>query len=316
MQAPHSLAPAPAVPPTQAPSPQARVAELLREMTREEKYRFLRGTGYRWASGGNEPGYYVGDVGLHEKHGIPPLNMQDAGQGFRTTSPEIIGTVTSWPCALAAASTWSEALIGRWATAMAREFFVKGANMLLGPGLNVHRVPHCGRNPEYLPGESPYLGARLATPYVKGVQSQNVLAVMKHFVANSQENSRSESNSQVDQRTLWEVYYPPFQAAADAGCAAAMCGYNLVNGKYACDNEDILVRDLKQSMGFDGWVMSDWWATKEFAADEGLDQEMPGNTMPFDPAKFTDDNLDTLSDEKIDAMVTPTADKNVAVRLV
>eukprot|EP00443_Scrippsiella_acuminata_P110242 CAMPEP_0115724212 /NCGR_PEP_ID=MMETSP0272-20121206/80658_1 /TAXON_ID=71861 /ORGANISM="Scrippsiella trochoidea, Strain CCMP3099" /LENGTH=256 /DNA_ID=CAMNT_0003167421 /DNA_START=1 /DNA_END=767 /DNA_ORIENTATION=- len=128
---------------------------------------------------------------------------------------------------------------------------------------------------------------------------------MKHFVANSQENSRSESNSQVDQRTLWEVYYPPFQAAADAGCAAAMCGYNLVNGKYACDNEDILVRDLKQSMGFDGWVMSDWWATKEFAADEGLDQEMPGNTMPFDPAKFTDDNLDTLSDEKIDAMVTP-----------
>jgi len=174
-----------------------------------------------------------------------------------------------------------------------------------------------GRGREYLPGESPYLGSRLAGPYVRGVQSQGVLAVMKHFVANSQEQDRFDSNSIIDRRTLWEVYYPPFQAAVDAGVASAMCSYNKVNGVYACENEQILVKDLREKMKFDGWVMSDWFASRSFSAAQGLDQEMPGLGGKPDTqgSFFHDRNLDTLSETKLDEMVAPMLRKMLAFGL-
>mmetsp|Transcript_157640 Transcript_157640/g.502236 ORF Transcript_157640/g.502236 Transcript_157640/m.502236 type:complete len:506 (+) Transcript_157640:92-1609(+) len=277
------------------------VAALLSAMTREEKHQFLRGTG--WVGWENEPSYYIGDAGLHERFGIPSLNMQDNGQGFRTVTEGIISEVTSWPSTLAAASSWSEAGTERWAIALGKEFKIKGANVILGPGLNVHRVALGGRNGEYVSGESPYFGARMAKPYVKGVQSQNVLAVAKHFALNNQETNRDSVNSVVDPRTLWEVYYPPFEAAVEAGAGSFMCGYNYVNGKHACGSSDILLKDLKQDMGFEGWVQSDWWALHSFAAMDGVDQEMPGDATPAAKLWFTDENLDTLSDAKVDNMV-------------
>jgi len=277
------------------------VAALLSAMTREEKHQFLRGTG--WLAWFNKPGYYIGDAGLHERFGIPSLSMQDNGQGFRTVTKGIISEVTSWPSTLAAASSWSEAGTHRWAIALGKEFKIKGANVILGPGLNVHRVALGGRNGEYVSGESPYFGARMAKPYVKGVQSQNVLAVAKHFALNNQETNRDSVNSVVDPRTLWEVYYPPFEAAVEAGAGSFMCGYNYVNGKHACGSSDILLKDLKQDMGFEGWVQSDWWALHSFAAMDGVDQEMPGDATPKAKLRFTDENLDTLSDAKVDNMV-------------
>ncbi|CAE7263605.1 cbg-1, partial [Symbiodinium sp. KB8] len=122
---------------------------------------------------------------------------------------------------------------------------------------------------EYLSGESPYLGARLVKGYIEGVHSQNVLTVMKHFITNNQETNRNTVNSIVDDRTLWEVYYPPFVASVEAGCLQAMCSYNLVNGVHACSNPDILLTDLKESMNYQGAVMSDWWALHSFSAAQG-----------------------------------------------
>jgi beta-glucosidase len=130
-----------------------------------------------------------------------------------------------------------------------------------------------------------------------------VLAVAKHFILNNQETNRFTLNVIADSRTLWEMYYPPFQAAVDAGAAGFMCSYNLVNGEHACGNSDALLRDLKKDMGFNGWVQSDWWALHSFAAPDGVDQEMPGTPIEGQPVWFTNENLDTLSEEKVDDMV-------------
>jgi len=285
-------------------SEQEIVDGLLEKMTRAEKYRMLRGVGWKEGSWDTMPGYYIGNsgAGLQEEYGIPNLNMQDNGQGFRTVTEDIIDQVTGWPVTLAISSSWSEADTERWAVALGQEFRKKGANVILGPGVNVHRVARGGRNAEYNSGESPYLGARLTPPYVRGVQSQQVLAVMKHFILNSQETNRDTVNSIVDNRTMWEVYYPPFEAAVKAGCGAAMCSYNVVNGVHACGNKQALVHDLKGSMGFEGFVQSDWWALHSFAAEDGVDQEMPGDSTPGNEKYFTDENLGTLSEEKINDM--------------
>ncbi|CAE7237313.1 bglB, partial [Symbiodinium pilosum] len=189
--------------------------------------------------------------------------------------------------------------------ALGKEFLPKGANVLLGPGLNVHRVARGGRNVEYLSGESPYLGARLVKGYIEGVHAQNVLTVMKHFITNNQETNRNTVNSIVDERTLWEVYYPPFVASVEAGCLQAMCSYNIVNGVHACSSPDLLLEDLKTAMGYKGAVMSDWWALHEFSATAGLDMEMPGNSIdgnPMNQAYFTPNNTATLPLEKIQDM--------------
>eukprot|EP00429_Kryptoperidinium_foliaceum_P017675 CAMPEP_0176044960 /NCGR_PEP_ID=MMETSP0120_2-20121206/22316_1 /TAXON_ID=160619 /ORGANISM="Kryptoperidinium foliaceum, Strain CCMP 1326" /LENGTH=823 /DNA_ID=CAMNT_0017378365 /DNA_START=84 /DNA_END=2555 /DNA_ORIENTATION=- len=278
------------------------VDALLNAMTRTEKYRMLRGVGWQNNSWNTLDGYYIGNSGAQERFGIPSLNMQDNGQGFRTVTKDIIEQVTGWPCTLAITSSWSEEDTELWAEALGKEFRAKGANVILGPGVNVHRVARGGRNAEYNSGESPYLGKRLTPPYVQGVQSQSVLAVMKHFIGNNQETNRGSVDAIIDERTLWEVYYPPFKAAVDAGAASAMCSYNKINGKHACGNSENLIKDLKGTMGFEGFVMSDWWALHSFAAEDGVDQEMPGTFTPSIEAFFTDKNLDTLSDAKIDDM--------------
>jgi len=278
---------------------------LVSQMTREEKYSMVNGAPQTRASWERIPGWYIGSTYPIPRLGIPALNINDAGNGFRDPSYDAIGTMTSWPCSLGAAATWSDDLIGKWGVELGREFHAKGANVLLGPGLNVHRVARGGRNAEYLSGESPYLGARLAKPYVKGVQSKHVLAVAKHYIGNQQETNRKTVDSIIDLRTLWEVYYQPFIAAVEAGSASIMCSYNYINGASACGSDGSLLRDLKSAMGFTGWVMSDWWATYGFTAVHGLDQNMPGNPSgePGDVLFFNTTNLDTLSDAKLDNMV-------------
>ena len=146
----------------------------------------------------------------------------------------------------------------------------------------MQRVPLNGRNAEYISGEEPALGAALTAAYVRGVQGAGVAAVAKHFTLNQQETYRATTNAVVDARTRWEVYYPPYEAAVRAGAASIMCSYNRVNGVFACGNDQTLSRDLKEGMGFKGWVMSDWWAShSEKDAMHGLDQYMPGNDAFF-----------------------------------
>ena len=256
-------------------------AQLVALLRRDDKLRLVQGVG--WNGWVKQKGFYVGNILGVPRLGIPSINMQDAAQGFRTIDTRMVGQVTSWPCVLALAATWDPSLARKWGQALGREFRAKGANVILGPSVNVHRVARNGRNAEYLSGEDGALGAPLADGYVRGVQGEGVAAVVKHFVLSSQETHRSAQSSDASDRTLWEVYYPPFEAAVRAGVASVMCGYNRINGTYACGNAHVLRRHLKLQMGFDGWVMSDWWATHStHAAARGVDQNMPGSDRYFD----------------------------------
>ena len=156
----------------------------------------------------------------------------------------------------------------------------KGVNIALGPGVNVAQIARGGRNAEYLGGESAHLAAVMAVEYIDGLQSTSVRAKVKHYGFNLQEMNRNYYSAQVDERAALEVYYPPFAAAARAGVAAVMCAYNLVNGTYACGAKKLLNRDLRERLGFKGFVMSDWWSVHDYGyQNAGLDMLMPGNTM-------------------------------------
>ena len=283
-----------------------QVAALVDELTTEEKYSLMNGAGYDgWTQ---FDGYYIGNTPAIPRLSIPSLKLQDAGQGFRTNDPRMIGQVTSWSCALGLATSWDPDLVAEWASAVADEYLAKGANVILGPGLNVHRVARGGRNAEYMSGEEPFLGASFAAPFINGFQSKGILTTMKHFGLNNQEDNRGDYSADVDARTLYEVYYPPYQSCVDAGVASAMCSYNRVNGTHSCSSDQLLNDDLKKTMGFEGFVMSDWGAVHATTAAQGLDQDMPGSNVdgdsPGDESWFAPDRLDAVSSNVIDEAVS------------
>lgn len=245
-----------------------RAEELLLQMNTTEKLDMLHG----------HKGTYVGNIVGNERLGIPSINMHDGPQGFRvttTTAPE--GSTTAWPSALTAASSWDTDLIYRFHAGMATEFKTKGANVQLAPGIGIARVANAGRNFEYLCGEDPMLGAGLVGSAVKGIQDQGIIANAKHWVNNEIEEKRKTVSSNVNQKTRFEMYYPPFEAAVKSGVLSVMCSYNRINDEYACQNKETLAGDLKGTLDFKGWVMSDWLATHSTvnAMQNGLDQELP-----------------------------------------
>jgi beta-glucosidase len=281
----------------------------VESLTTDDLHSLVRGSHFSFTSS-PERGYYVGFTPPLSSVRLPALKMQDAGQGFRTTEPGTAGTTTAWPCLLALASTWDEHIVRSVAAAIGREFKGKGANVVLGPSINVHRSSLGGRNFEYLSGEDPYLGARMATAYITGMQSQGVMAVAKHFAFNEQETNRMSMNAVVDDRTSWELYFPPFEAAVEAGVGAFMCAYNKVNGTYSCANPKLLNEVLRKSMGFQGFVMSDWGATHNLSDfSNGLDQEMPGQVkIPIpgipDFGVLVDGQIDKLDEQTLKTSAT------------
>lgn len=148
----------------------------------------------------------------------------------------------------------------------------------LGPGLCIARVPRNGRNFEYLSGEDPFLGYTLVKPVISGIQSQKVVANAKHWVMNNEETNRHGVSAEVDERTRFEMYYPPFRGAIEAGVGSIMCSYNKINGLWSCENPSTLGHNLKERLNFSGYVMSDWGATHSTSIMAGLDVEMPGAT--------------------------------------
>merc|ERR1712151_1366438 len=116
----------------------------------------------------------------------------------------------------------------------------------------------------------------LVQPAIRGIQSQKVVANAKHYVVNNQETDRTGVSAEVDERTRFEVYYPPFEGAIEADVGSFMCGYNKINGAWSCENPTTLAGNLKKTMGFKGYVMSDWGATHSTSIMAGLDIEMPG----------------------------------------
>ncbi|GII04448.1 beta-glucosidase [Planobispora takensis] len=244
-----------------------RVELLLDEMTTDEKLNMVRGHGLALVPRGRVKGV--------PRLGIPELRLHDGPHGVSD-----VKGVTAFPAPITLAATWDPALARRFGAALGAEARGKGINVHLAPAVDILRVPQSGRVWESF-GEDPYLTGELAAQEVRGIRSRNVIPTVKHYVGNNQETDRMLVNAVIDERTLREIYYPPFEAAVEAGAGAVMCAYNRVNGAFACENRKTLTDDLKRSMGFDGWVMSDWLATRsgQKAARAGLDQAMPDDPL-------------------------------------
>jgi beta-glucosidase len=254
---------------------EAHVEALLEALTLEEQVALLAGADF-WTT-----------VPV-ERLDIPAIKVTDGPNGARGGGALVGGVrAASFPVGIALAATWNTALVEQAGRALAEEAQSKGARVLLAPTVNIHRSTLNGRNFECY-SEDPYLSARMAVAYIRGVQSERVGATVKHYVGNESEFERMTISSEIDERALREIYLPPFEAAVkDAGVWAVMAAYNKVNGTYACEHPWLLTDILKREWGFDGVVMSDWFATHSTAAAQnaGLDLEMPG------PARYRGEQL-------------------------
>jgi beta-glucosidase len=248
---------------------EARIEKLVAELTLDEKAALTAGADL-WHS-----------VAV-PRVGIPGMVLSDGPSGARGADMSEGATSALFPCGAALGATWNPELVGLVAQAIAEDARTKGVNVLLGPTVNLHRTPLGGRNFECY-SEDPELTARIAVAFVRGLQARAVSACVKHFAANDSEWERMSSSSEVDMRTLRELYLVPFEAAVrEAGAWSVMSAYNKLNGTYASEHPWLLGELLKREWGFDGAVVSDWIGTHSTApmANAGLDLEMPG------PARF------------------------------
>jgi len=218
-----------------------RAASILAQMNLDEKIAIISGVDNMFTNG-------------VPRLGVRRVRMADASMGLRDIAIE----ATAFPAFIALAATWSRDRAAAYGEAVGAEFRAADIDVILGPGVNLYRVHECGRNFEYL-GEDPVLAAALVVPYIRGVQRQGVAATVKHFACNNTDWHRCVSNSVVDERTLRELYFLPFEAAVkDADVRCLMTSYNLVNGEYAGESATLLSEVLLGDWEFDGLIMSDW----------------------------------------------------------
>lgn len=244
-----------------SPSVEQRVTALISRLSLEEKLTLLGGQPQRGAT------FPV------ERVGIPELKMSDGPMGVHWWCSH----ATAYPALFCAAAAWDRELWLRLGKSLGRDARARGVHILLAPGVNLYRSPLCGRNFEYA-GEDPYLAAQTAVGFIRGVQSEGVSATVKHFAVNFQEYDRHHVSSDVDERTLFELYLPAFEAAVtEGGVGALMTAYNLINGVHCSEDALLLTDILKGRWQFDGLVMSDWVSvySAEQSANAGLDLEMP-----------------------------------------
>lgn len=237
-----------------------RAAAIVSRMTLQEKIDYI--SGYK-------DGFHLRPI---QRLGIPEIRLADGPQGVRNNTKS-----TLFACGVAAAASWDEELAYRMGEALGQDSRARGVHVLLGPGVNICRSPLCGRNFEYM-GEDPYLASRTAVNYIKGVQSQGVMATIKHFALNNQEYNRHHTSSDADERTMNEIYFPTFRAAVkEAKVGSVMTSYNLVNNVHSAENPFLIKENLRNKWGFEGLVMSDWTSTYSTlgSVKGGLDLEMP-----------------------------------------
>ena len=241
------------------PQAEQRAKALVSQMTLEEKIDYISGP----------KSFYIRAV---PRLGIPEIRMADGPQGIRNNTQS-----TLYPCGILSASTWNRRLVRDLGNGLGQDARARGVSILLGPGVNIYRSPLCGRNYEYF-GEDPYLTGEVAKEYILGVQEEGVMATVKHFAANNQEWSRHHASSDVDERTLQEIYFPAFRKAVqEARVGAVMDSYNPLNGVHATENRWLNIDVLRKQWGFKGILMSDWTSVYSGvgAANGGLDLEMP-----------------------------------------
>ena len=240
------------------------INKLIQDLTLREKISLM--------SGFNS--WYTNKI---DRLDIPSIKMSDGPNGVRGDSTSGKSSAC-FPCAISIGSTWDMDLINQLGVALGEEAKVKDVDVLLGPTINIHRHPLGGRHFESF-SEDPFLTGKIATEYVKGVQSQNVAACLKHFIGNDTEYERHLVSSNIDEKTLREIYLLPFEMGVKEGNAqVVMSAYNKLNNIYCSSHKELLIDILKDEWGFDGYVVSDWGAALETEenARGGLDLEMPG----------------------------------------
>lgn len=250
-----------------------KIRELIAQMTLEEKASFCSGSDF-W------------HTEALERLGIPATMVSDGPHGLRKqdTEGDHLGINDSikavcFPAGCATAASFNRDLLTTMGEALGNECQAEGVSVILGPAVNIKRSPTCGRNFEYI-SEDPLVATEMAGALIKGIQSKNVGTSIKHFLANNQETRRMSSSSEVDERTLREIYLAAFEGAiVKQKPWTVMCSYNKINGVYAAENKTYLTDILRDEWGFDGYVMSDWGAVNDRVPDllAGMDLEMPSS---------------------------------------
>ncbi|SEJ63084.1 beta-glucosidase [Demequina mangrovi] len=255
-----------------------RAEQIVSRLTTDEKIRLVSGKD-AWSTE------------ALDEHGVPSIMLTDGPHGVRkqqlgTDHLGISASVpaTCFPPAVTLGSTWDPELVEEVGGALGRECRSQDVSVLLGPGLNLKRHPAGGRNFEYF-SEDPFISGKLAAAMVRGIQSEGVGACLKHYAANNQEFFRMSCDSLVDDRALHELYLASFEMAVkESDPWAVMCSYNKINGEHADVHRGLLTDKLRDDWGFDGLVMSDWFAVSDraLAICAGLDLEMPGSNGTWD----------------------------------
>lgn len=275
------------------------VKEIVRKMTLEEKAGLCSGADF----------WHTKAV---ERLDVPQMMVSDGPHGLRKQeeTADHLGLDESikavcFPAGCATAASFDRKLLRTLGETLGKECQAEGIGVLLGPAVNIKRSPLCGRNFEYF-SEDPYLAGQMASSYIKGVQSKGVGTSIKHFLANNQEHRRMSSSSEVDERTLREIYLPAFEEAVKkAKPWTVMCSYNRINGVYAAQNKKYLTDVLRGEWGFDGFVVSDWGAVNDRVADleAGLELEMPSSFGINDKKIVEAVEKGELSEEVLDKAV-------------
>jgi beta-glucosidase len=263
--------------------------QWLEQLTLEEKVSLMSGANF-WNSK------------AIDRLAIPSFHVTDGPNGVRSNNSE---ATTLFPTGVAMAATWNPSLIQDVGVAIGKEARAQGAQVLLGPNLNIQRTPLAGRNFEAY-SEDPHLTGAIGVGFVLGVQSENIGTSPKHFIANNQEYRRHTVSANVDQRTLREIYMPGFeQVVKEAQPWTIMAAYNRVNGVYMTENKSLLKDVLRNEWGFKGLVVSDWGAVHSTvpAANAGLDLEMPGPGKQYGSALVDAVNSGKVAEAIIDKRV-------------
>ena len=289
-----------------------RVADLLSQMTPEEKIHLLKGSGLASAIGQVEPGEgipgAVGTIVPTPRLGLPTVYLSDGPAGLRI-APAREGEdrtyyATAFPIGTMLASTWNTELVRQVGTAMGTEAEQYGIDVILGPGANIHRHPLCGRNFEYY-SEDPVLTGYIGASMVNGIESKGVGASVKHYVANNQETERYLNDAMVPERAMREIYLKGFEIIVrESQPWTIMSSYNKVNGTYVAESPELLTGVLREEWGFEGLVMSDWFGGSDAPAmiRAGNDLLEPGTKKQWDALLEAYEN-GSLSMAEIDAAV-------------
>lgn len=285
------------------------VDEIVASLTLEEKVELLYGNGKFWSAGVERLGieevqYADGPLGIREeleRHSWSPA-------GWTSDS------ATFFPAGGGLSATWNTDLALKYGTAMGAEARARNKDYLLAPAVNIQRSPLGGRNYEYFT-EDPLLNISMAVPMIKGIQSQDVAATIKHFAINNQETLRGSIDVQASERTIREIYLPVYKAAVmDADVYSVMCSYNRFRGPYVCESEYLLTDILKGEWGFQGTVMSDWGATHSTieSALYGLDIEMgDGEEGTYNEVFLADPLVEAVQNGELDESVVDGMAKRV-----